>query len=268
VPSGDFNRSCDDDCHRNCAMGNQDFPARVAPFALDAFEVTVGRFRRFVSHYPAAKPLPTAGANPKNAADVGWHEEWDALLPATQADLIAKLGSVSCDAWATWTDTEGSSEDLPINCVSWYVAQAFCIWDGGRLPTDAEWYYVASGGESRVYPWSHPPGEATIGKDYANYLPAGTGGPVAVGSYPSGRGRWQHYDLGGNVAEWVWDGLRDCYSSTDLCDNCGETDALPQKIVRGGYFNDDEQPLRTETRRAYTATDARSIVGFRCARGL
>jgi formylglycine-generating enzyme required for sulfatase activity len=37
------------------------------------------------------------------------------------------------------TSSAGSKENLPINCVNWWESYAFCIWDGGFLPSEAEW---------------------------------------------------------------------------------------------------------------------------------
>jgi len=73
----------------------------------------------------------------------GWDSTWNTNLAANTAALRTAL---KCDAtYQTWTDTAGSNESKPVNCLDWYTAFAFCAWDGGRLATEAEWNYAASG---------------------------------------------------------------------------------------------------------------------------
>ena len=55
-------------------------------------------------------------------------------------------------------NTKEALDQKGLNCVPWYVLFAFCVWDGGRLPTNAEWGFAAAGGdEQRMFPWGNMP---------------------------------------------------------------------------------------------------------------
>jgi formylglycine-generating enzyme required for sulfatase activity len=55
-----------------------------------------------------------------------------------------------------WTDSIGSKENHPINCVDWKQARTFAKWVGGDLPSEAQWEYASrSGGKDIKYPWGN-----------------------------------------------------------------------------------------------------------------
>lgn len=91
-------------------------PATVESFALDKFEVTVGRFRKFVELYLWQAPVEDARANPSIAGS-GWQSAWDGQLPTTQGALSMSMACEAPDP--TWTATAGPKENYPINWVSW-----------------------------------------------------------------------------------------------------------------------------------------------------
>jgi formylglycine-generating enzyme len=254
-----------------------EFLSTVSTFALDKYEVTVGRFRKFVDAYgggdsgPVWRPQPGDGKNPNvpvtaDASDngTGWQSAWNTNLPATQAAL-RDTSHLTAYSGYTWTDGVGPNENKAINTVSWYEAFAFCIWDGGRLATESEWEYAAAGGQdNRLFPW----GSTTPDCTYANfnvgsYCSGGSGSVVAVGSTPKGNGRWGHADLGGNVYEWTldWYGTYPTSAAT----NYANISSGSYRTIRGGDFYDSAGALRGANR--YNVPVNRSdYLGFRCAR--
>ncbi len=275
--AGWFIQSCDSSCISNCLDRGIDpqSPTHLTPHSLDVFEVTVARFRRFFTQYEAAKPTVGSGRNLQNPDDNGWGSDWsDRFLPEKATDLSAALQT--CDGPLMWTDqaplpgAQLDHEQQPMNCVTWYEAQAFCIWDGGRLPTEAEWNHAAEGGVDRLpYPWSEDSTDHHIDSDHCVYTSdMAPAEPSPVGTHPLGKGRWGHEDLAGNVAEWTWNGYQDCPLRTPSCNDCGVTDGYFAKTLRGGSYQDPDTLVLAETRYALVATGRKAYAGFRCVRDL
>ncbi|HRI63028.1 MAG TPA: SUMF1/EgtB/PvdO family nonheme iron enzyme [Polyangium sp.] len=250
---------------------NTDFPATVSDFRLDRFEVTVGRFREFVEAYPQSKPRAGAGAHPRIDKS-GWNAVWDKELPASAEKLRAVVKK--CDDPIMWTDKPGAQEDRPMNCLTWYEAFAFCAWDGGRLPTEAEWNYAAAGGrEQRAYPWSVPPTAQNPDETYAVYNCMGGGDSrvcdandlLAVGSKsPKGDGKWGQADLSGSIYEWVLD-EGDTYRAP--CNDCANIDHAAWGIPRGGGWTTNNIYMTSHFRNTYALNKRDDpIFGVRCAR--
>jgi formylglycine-generating enzyme len=269
IPAGTFNRSPFYDDYSNQICADPDLcPAQLSAFLLDTYEVTVSRFRNFVKGYPDNLPKNGSGNNANNSADTGWDETWyTTYLPSSQSDLVQALQSC---ANSTYTVTATTNEFFPINCVDWYLAFAFCAWDGGRLPTEAEWNYAASGGEGRVYPWSDPPSAISpLTVDYANYGNI-VGSPENVGKASLGIGRWGQLDLAGNVYEWLVDTYGGTYPNPTDCLDCADLNRSDPHItmLRGGGYASDESLIMVAPRNSTIATDRYNWLGFRCARSL
>jgi formylglycine-generating enzyme required for sulfatase activity len=263
------------------------FPAAVSDFRLDRFEVTVARFRRFVNAVVAPSnwtPPPGSGkhthlnggqglAGTSSGYEAGWDMADDGTLPRTVLDWTATLTTKdACDVnYATWTAAPGANEGRSVDCLNWYEAYAFCIWDGGFLPSDAEWEYAAAGGsEQRYYPWSNPPASTTVDCTFANYGGASwpttacvDAGIAVPGSLPKGDGKWGHADLGGNVFEWTLDYFAN-YTNDIPCSDCADLTPEVSRVLRGGAFS---WPWLDTVDRGYGNPPVHEkFSGLRCAR--
>jgi formylglycine-generating enzyme required for sulfatase activity len=245
-------------------LNDPQFPAEITDFRLDRFEVTVGRFRQFVLGYPQTKPGKGRGAHPRIEGS-GWDPAWDVHLPRDRAELEASLG---CDpSFRTWTDEPGPNEERPINCVTWYLAFAFCAWDEARLPTMAEWNYTAArGNEQTTYPWGQAapsPALAEYGCDTST-----TVCPIPrVGSKsPAGDGKWGHSDLAGSMSDWLLDYHGTQPTPCSDCANLSAADEINGREARGGDFAHPAEGLSTTFAIGFTPEIRGSFLGIRCAR--
>jgi formylglycine-generating enzyme len=247
----------------------------VTAFGLDRFEVTIGRFRRFIRNYDdSGIPDAGAGALPELVGS-GWRDDWgpDTGEVPSSAAAVEKLLN-NCKQV-----TDGTiPEDMAVGCVSWYLANAFCIWEGGRLPTEAEWSFAAMGGqEQRIYPWSAADLDDSIDDAYAVYLADGADeltAPAAVGHKPDGRGKFDNEDLSGNVWEWVADVYRSplrkgpCradHTGDAALRDCMELDGTGERVVKGGGYDSRATELRNVTRLGVEPKVRVRDIGFRCA---
>jgi formylglycine-generating enzyme required for sulfatase activity len=231
----------------------------LAPFEIEVDEVTVARFRRWIV---AGAPSMTV------------------TLP-DGTSIPTMSGTFETAAMNPDCTYGGTDDTLPMNCVSWDAALAFCSWDvpGGRLPTDVEREFVARWWNAtpaetagRMFPWGNDaPGSCT----YANVRGCGRAERLLpVGSLATA---FCLRDLAGNVAEWTIDDFGESDVASTRRPECWG--AMPwtspvcvydndMHTVRGGAWNDDSGPgwTRTSARGAINRFSTRPADGFRCAR--
>ncbi len=101
-------------------------------------------------------------------------------------------------------------DNYPVTRVSWYQAEAYCRWAGGRLPTSAEWEFAARGTDGRLFPWGNgfPTAEqANLNNWYGDLLP--------VDAFFAYRSPFVVVNMTGNVWEWVSDWYSETYYATN-----------------------------------------------------
>lgn len=222
----------------------------IPRFRMDAEEVTVGRFRDALRR----------GFVPPD--------------PVTPHDGPLSPTQEAC----TFTSAPGDRENYPLNCVTWDTARAFCRFEGGDLPTEAQWELAATqeGRDVKTpYPWGQGDpacGEVVFGRAYLagieGYCATQGWGPVALGEHdardvsPSGvRG------LVGGMSEWVRD-AGEAYDhpcrATSVVNPWCDLEGASHRAVRGGAWASPPPTLVGTFRMTRPASTPSDFVGFRC----
>jgi formylglycine-generating enzyme required for sulfatase activity len=162
--------------------GNPGHTVTLSDFYISKYEVTNAQFADFLNVYKSDKVK--AGVN------AGKTMYWEHIWGVEKTD-------------STWASVHGY-ENFPALNISWEGANEYCLFNGWRLPTEAEWEYAARGGcKSEMYWYS---GSDSIDL-VAWYEPKYEGRP-GTNSHPVGLKTANElgiYDMTGNIWEWVYD---------------------------------------------------------------
>ncbi len=197
--------------------------ATVAPFWIDRTEVTVGSYRACVDKHACAIPAKTS----------------------------------------RFCSYEMGDADLPVSCVHWADADAYCRFAGKRLLHETEWEFAARGTSGAKFPWG---GGITTCATAATLLREGTGKscsglrPAKVGTHPLGASQFGIVDLSGNVEEWTADWYAE-HAASGASPRAGAS-----HVLRGGGWLSPPSMTKTTSRDWGSAMEAGPNIGFRCAR--
>jgi formylglycine-generating enzyme len=211
-------------------------PMAVAAFALRSTPVTQAEYRQFLIDQPSWQ----RGRIARTFADGDYLLNWRGPLE-----------------WAG----DATAATQPVTHVSWFAAQAFCEAEGARLPTWAEWEYVAAADATRRDARSDPAWLSHILGWYArpasDALPA-VGGPANL---------YGVRDVHGLIWEWVDD------FNALLVNPDSRSGADPDKLKfcgAGAIDLQDKQNyavlMRIALLSSLNAADSTGSLGFRCAR--
>jgi formylglycine-generating enzyme required for sulfatase activity len=212
----------------------------VASFYLDVYPVTNAQYEAFVQANPRWRRSQVSPL----LADAAYLRHWQADVPPPEvATAVAQS---------------------PVTYVSWFAVRAYCRWQQKRLPSTAEWEYVALASATAPDGSKDPAYQARLLEWYALPAPAM---PPLVGS--GQKNYWGIADLHGSMWEWVADfqtafGTGASRGDKETERDCGSGALGVAEQERVNYPAFMRYAYRSSLRGTYTVHN----LGFRCAKDL
>ena len=267
--------------------GSEAFPQHwvdLPTYQIGKYEVTRGQYRKFIE----------GGGydDPSYWSPEAWTwKESDVVVYAGMYGAVAQVVRPNSKAkrsepehWAAEQEWIGhgfnhprfvQTDRHPVVGVTYYEAEAYSKWAGGRLPTEAEWEKAARWDEEKRHPNIWPWGDAWDPEkcnSAEDHNPAGggyrTNHSAPVGSYPEGASPYGCMDMADNAWEWVSDWAKSYPGSPKPFDHTGT-----YRFVRGACWDDGPDAVRCAARIWYlplsssgTGPGDSDYVGFRVAR--
>ncbi|CAM2008043.1 SUMF1/EgtB/PvdO family nonheme iron enzyme [Acanthopleuribacter pedis] len=199
------------------------------------------------------------------------HKEW--LTPDTKPAF-----------WETANQPPNMKRNHPVTGISFYEATAYCRWlqhqmlEGSRppifqtdklvvrLPSEAQWEFVARGSEGRRFPWAAKQSDEPS-PQHANFE-GNHGDTTPVGLFPLGKTPAGVFDMSGNTWEWCVD-IYDTFVTPGrraITDETAYGKAVKgaPRVVRGGGWSFPSAGLRAACRFSYHPAFRSNFLGFRC----
>jgi formylglycine-generating enzyme required for sulfatase activity len=195
-------------------------------------------------------------------------------------EFAVSVFDVTFDEWDACVSVGGCREvgdsgfgrgTRPATNVTWDDAQAYVAWlsrmTGGayRLPTEAEWEYIARAGTTTTYYWGNE-----LGKGNANCIVCGTewdnSKTSPVGSFKPNP--FALYDVTGNAWQWLQDCFHRNYEEAPTDGSAWTSGDCNLRADRGGSWISNASNLRIAFRGSYPAGSRNYSLGIRVARTL